>query len=163
MAAKREPTEQTVPEEAAKAVSLYQFEGADVSQEGDDHARLRGYFPLSPGTPNASNVAGEDLMIVCMEIDPGNYLPTHTDSNEELLVVTAGVVEAWVGDETVELATGDCAVVPEMVPHGMKSVGDEPARVIGFFPNDELTATFEKPVQPFGTNVVTIGGEAGEQ
>lgn len=143
-----------------KAVELYQFDGADVRMEGDEHARLRGYFPLSPGTPNASDVGSEELMIVCMEIQPGDHLPTHTDSNEELLLVTAGRVEASVGDETVELATGECAIVPEMVPHGLRSVGDEPARVIGFFPNDELTSTFEKPLMPFGTNVVRIGGEA---
>ncbi|MFC7044951.1 cupin domain-containing protein [Halobacteriaceae archaeon GCM10025711] len=101
-------------------------------------------------------------MVVSMEIRPGDYLPTHRDSNEELLVVTAGTVEASVGDETVELAAGYAAVVPEMVPHGLRNAGGETARVIGFFPNDELTATFEKPLQPFGSNVVTIGGDAEE-
>lgn len=144
-------------------VDLYRFEGVDVWMEDDEHARLRGYFPLSPGTPNASGVAGEDLMIVCLEIDPGDYLPTHADSNEELLLVTAGRVEATIDGETVELATDQCAVVPAMVPHGLRNVGDEPARVIGFFPNDELTATFERPLMPFGTNVVTIGGDTEEE
>lgn len=142
------------------AVPLDHFEGVDVYQPGDDHARLRGYFPLSPGTPNASEVAGEDLMIVSMEIEPGNYLPTHRDSNEELLVVMAGTVEAWVDDETVELTMGECVIVPKMEPHGVRNIGEEVARVVGFFPNDELTATFEKPLEPFGTNVVSIGGEA---
>lgn len=141
-----------------RTVELDRFEGADVWMEDDEHARLRGYFPLSPGTPNASGVAGEELMVVSMEIEPGDYLPTHTDSNEELLLVLAGRVEAAVGDETAELAAGECAVVPEMAPHGLRNVGDEPARVVGVFPNDELTSTFEKPLMPFGTNVVTIGG-----
>lgn len=141
-----------------RAVELDRFEGADVWVEGDEHARLRGYFPLSPGTPNASGVAGEGLMVVSMEIEPGDYLPTHTDSNEELLVVLAGRVEAFVRDERVELAAGECAIVPEMAPHGLRNAGDEPARVIGVFPNDELTATFEESLMPFGTNVVTIGG-----
>jgi quercetin dioxygenase-like cupin family protein len=141
-----------------RAVELDRFEGADVWVEGDEHARLRGYFPLSPGTPNASGVAGEELMVVSMEIGPGDYLPTHADSNEELLLVLAGRVEASVGDERVELAAGECAVVPEMAPHGLRNVGDEPARVVGVFPNDELTATFEESLMPFGTNVVTIGG-----
>lgn len=143
-----------------RAIALDRFEGADVWMEGDEHARLRGYFPLSPGTPHASGAAGEELMVVSMEIGPGDYLPTPTDSNEELLLVLAGRVEASVGDERVELASGECAVVPEMAPHGLRNVGDEPARVVGFFPNDELTSTFEKPLMPFGTNVVTIGGSA---
>ena len=139
------------------AVPLDNFEGADVTQPGDDHAKIRGYFPFSPGTPNASEMAGEDLMVVSFEIEPENYLPEHRDSNEELLVVMAGTVEAWVGDETVELATGECTIVPEMEPHGVRNVGEETAHVLGFFPNDELTATFEKPLEPFGTNVVSIG------
>ncbi|WP_435348884.1 cupin domain-containing protein [Haloarchaeobius sp. HRN-SO-5] len=142
-----------------QAVDLHEFEGADVWVEGDEHARLRGYFPLSPGTPNASGVAGEGLMVVSMEIEPGNYLPSHRDSDEELLVVTNGTVEATVGDDTVELSAGECAVVPEMEPHGLRNVGDETAHVIGFFPNDELTATFETTLMPFGSNVVSIGGE----
>ncbi|MFC7044950.1 hypothetical protein ACFQH6_05490 [Halobacteriaceae archaeon GCM10025711] len=41
-----------------QAVALHQFEGTDVWMEDDEHARLRGYFPLSPGTPNASAVSG---------------------------------------------------------------------------------------------------------
>lgn len=145
-----------------RAVSLHEFEGAEVWQEGDERTRIRGYFPLSPGTPNAGGSA-EDLLVVSIEIEPGNHLPTHRDSNEELLVVTDGTVEAWVGEETVELSAGECAVVPEMAPHGLRNVGESTARVVGFFPDDELTATFETPLQPFGTNVVSIGGDdAGE-
>ncbi|WP_255149135.1 cupin domain-containing protein [Halorarius halobius] len=140
-----------------QAVDLHRFEGADVWVEGEEHARLRGYFPLSPGTPNASEVAGEDLMVVSMEIEPGNHLPSHRDSNEELLVVTDGTVEVTVGDETVRLSSGECAVVPEMIPHGVENVGNETARIIGVFPDDELTATFERPLMPFESNVVTVG------
>ena len=144
--------------EATRAVDLYQFEGADVYQEGDERARLRGYFPLSPGTPNTSDVGAEELMLVCIEIEPGNYLPSHRDSNEELLVVTAGAVEATIGDETIDLEAGQCAVVPEMEPHGLHNAGSETARVLGFFPENELTATFEDVLQPFDSEVVTVGG-----
>ncbi|MCO8246506.1 MULTISPECIES: cupin domain-containing protein [unclassified Haladaptatus] len=147
-------------DEKLQSVPLYQFEGTDVWQEGDDHARLRGYFPLSPGTPQASEVAGEDIMLVCIELEPDNYLPTHRDSNEELLHVTAGTVEATVGDETIELSTGEIALVPAEEPHSIRNVGRKAARILGIFPNDELTATFEKPMEPFGTNVITIGPDA---
>ncbi|WP_227377332.1 cupin domain-containing protein [Haladaptatus halobius] len=146
-------------EEPLRSVELYRFDGADVWQEGDERARLRGYFPLSPGTPGAGKVAGEGLMMVCMEIEPGNYLPIHRDSAEELLHVTAGRVEATVGDATVELPTGGVTIVPTDVPHSLRNVGDEIACVLGIFPSNELTATFEEPLEPFGTNVVTIGPE----
>ncbi|MFC4544329.1 cupin domain-containing protein [Halosolutus amylolyticus] len=142
--------------ETARAVDLYQFEGTDCYQEHDDHARLRGYFPLTPGAPNGVDAGAENLIIVCIEIEPGDYLPSHRDSNEELLVVTTGRVEATIGDETIDLETGQCAVVPEMAPHGIYNGGDETARIIGFFPENELTATFEDPLEPFGTTDVEI-------
>jgi len=152
------PTQQ--PDRAmARAVDLSQFEGADVYQEGDERARIRGYFPLSPGTPNASDVGAEDLMIVCIEIEPGDHLPSHRDSNEELLVVTAGAVEATIADETIDIEAGQCAVVPELEPHELHNTGDEPAHVIGFFPESELTATFDDVLQPFDSAVVSVGGE----
>ncbi|QIO25111.1 cupin domain-containing protein [Haloarcula sp. JP-L23] len=156
-------TEAGTKAQRPQAIELYQFEGTDVWQEDDDRARLRGYFPLSAGTPNGSDAGAQESMIVCMEIESGNYLPTHRDSEEELLLVVAGEVEASVGDASVHLSAGDCTVVPEMVPHGLQSVGDEPARVIGFFPDDELTATFAKPLQPFGTNVVHVGGDGADE
>jgi quercetin dioxygenase-like cupin family protein len=149
--------------ERVQAVRTDRFEGAEVWQEGDEHARLRGYFPLSPGTPNASEVAAENLAIVSMEIEPGDYLPTHRDSEEELLLVTAGTVEATVGDETVRLSAGECAVVPEMEPHSVRNVGSGDARVVGFFPNAGMTATFERPLMPFGTTEIAIGGDDAEE
>ncbi|SDR05120.1 cupin domain-containing protein [Natronobacterium texcoconense] len=152
-------TEGNVKQGGVQPVELYRFEGTDVWQEGDEHARVRGYFPLTPGMPNASEVAGEELMIVSIEIEPGNYLPTHRDSNEELLLVTDGTVAATVGEETVELSSGQCAIVPEMEPHGIRNDGDETARIIGFFPNDELTATFDETLMPFDSTVLTIGGQ----
>lgn len=151
------------PQKHVQAVGIHRFESVDVWQEDDEYARLRGYFPLSPGTPNASDVSPAESMIVSLEIEPGNHLPTHRDSNEELLLVTDGEVEATVGDETVSLTAGDCALVPEMEPHGLENVGDETARVVGFFPSTELTATFEAPLQPFGTDVVTIGGDPANE
>lgn len=147
----------------ARAVDLDRFEGVDVYQERDERARIRGYFPLSPGTPNASDVTPEELMVVSMEIEPDHYLPSHRDSNEELLVVTAGRVDATIGDETISLENGQCAVVPEMEPHGIANSGDETARILGIFPNTELTATFEEPLHPFGTNVVQIHRDAGPE
>ena len=156
-------TDETNQNASVQPVELYQFEGADVNQEGDETARLRGYFPLSPGTPNASDVAAEDLMMVCIELEPGNHLPTHRDSNEELLIATQGTVEATVGEETVEVSAGECVVVPEMAPHGMRNVGDETAHVLGVFPNDELTATFEASMQPFGTAEITVEPKRTEE
>ena len=46
------------------------------------------------------------------------------------------------------------AVVPAMVPHGMRSVGDETLRVVGFFSSNVVVSTFDQPMMPLGQRVV---------
>lgn len=144
-------------------VDAFRSDGTDVWHEDDDRTRVRGFFPLTPGMPHASDVAGSDLTIVCMEIDPDHYLPIHRDDTEELFLVTAGAIEATIGEETIELGTEECAVIPENVPHRVRNDGDEVARAVSFFPSTELSATFEKPLMPFGEAEITIRPDADAQ
>src|SRR3954466_4737964 len=74
-------------------------------------------FPINTHTGSA------DSAVVYFEIDPGYKLATHTDSAEEILFVVQGEGEAHAGDETVRMSAGDLAVVPAMVPHGIRNVG----------------------------------------
>ena len=46
------------------------------------------------------------------------------------------------------------AVVPAMVPHGMRNVGDERVRVAGFFSSNVVVSTFDQPMMPFNQRVV---------
>ncbi len=41
-----------------------------------------------------------------------------------------------------------------------RNIGRETAHILGIFPSDELTVTFEKPLEPFDTNVRSIGPDA---
>jgi mannose-6-phosphate isomerase-like protein (cupin superfamily) len=67
-------------------------------------------FPLN----NA--VGTESTAVMYFEIEPGHYLPTHTDSAEEILYIVAGTARAHVGDEEAIVRAGDLAVIPAMVP-----------------------------------------------
>jgi uncharacterized cupin superfamily protein len=62
---------------------------------------------------------------------PGHRLGPHTDSAEEILLLFEGEVEATVGDEQGRVSAGEMAVVPAMVPHALRNVGDETVRVVG--------------------------------
>ena len=93
-------------------------------------------FPVHSGTGTAASA------VVYFEVDPGTYLPTHTDSSEEILLVLAGEGEAWIGDETTRLAEGQMAVVPAMDPHGIRNTGSEVLRVVGFFSGSTVVHTF---------------------
>ncbi len=44
-----------------------------------------------------------------------------------------------------------------MVPHGLVNVGNETAKVVGFFSESEVIATFKEPAQPFGAAVLNQG------
>jgi len=118
------------------------------------HARVRVNFPINKWA------GSQDSAVVYFEVKPGDRLPLHTDSAEEILYIVAGVAEAEVGDERGRLAAGDLAVIPAMVPHGLVNVGTETVQVVGFFSESEIISSFDEPVQPFGVAVLNQGAPA---
>ncbi|MFP5363509.1 MAG: cupin domain-containing protein [Thermoleophilia bacterium] len=117
----------------------------------DPRGRVRPAFPINMFT------GAQDTAVVYFEVEPGDYLPTHTDSAEEVLYIVAGEGEAHVGDERGRVSAGDLAVIPSMVPHGIANVGDETLKVVGFFCDSEIVSTFAEPLQPIGATSLTMG------
>lgn len=95
----------------------------------------------------------ESLAMVYFEIEPGKALAEHTDSAEEVVLVLEGEVEATLGDESGHMRTGGMVLIPPMVPHGVRNVGDRTARCVGFFASPNLVSTFHHPVMPIGLRV----------
>jgi quercetin dioxygenase-like cupin family protein len=116
--------------------------------EDDPTMRVKVNFPLFLGT-GTKNTA-----VVYFEIEPGYRLGTHTDSAEEILLVLEGEAEVSLGDEEGRLSGGEMALVPAMVPHGLRNVGEETVRVAGFFSSNVIVSTFDQPLMPFGQRVV---------
>jgi quercetin dioxygenase-like cupin family protein len=119
--------------------------------DSDPRGRVFPAFPVSRA------VGAEHTAVVYFEVQPGDYLPTHTDSAEEVLYIVAGEGEAHLGDERGHVRAGDLAVIPAMVPHGIANTGDEPLKVVGFFCESEIVSEFVEPLQPMGRATVTIG------
>ncbi len=130
---------------SAKISELEMLEG---SYEDDPTMRVRFNFPFYVGTGTLNTA------VVYFELEPGYRLGTHTDSAEEILLILEGEAEATVGDEQGCLSAGEMAVVPAMVPHALRNVGDEPVRVIGFFSSNVVASTFDQPMMPLGQRVV---------
>jgi quercetin dioxygenase-like cupin family protein len=126
----------------------------DAWYADDPAMRIRVNFPLFAATGN------ESTSVVYFEIEPGHYLGTHTDSAEEIVLILAGTVEASLDDDLGRLAAGQAALIPAMVPHGIRNVGDETARCVGFFSAAEVVSTFEQPMMPLGHRVVGTPPEA---
>ena len=117
----------------------------------DASAQVNVEFPISNAT------GAEHSSVVYLEIAPGDRLPSHTDSAEEILYIVAGEAEATVGDEVGLVSAGDLALVPAMAPHALRNVGSDTVKVVGFFAGETVTSTFEEPLLPAGSETVHIG------
>jgi quercetin dioxygenase-like cupin family protein len=120
----------------------------DAWYEADPAMRIGVTFPYFEATGNESSA------LVYFEIEPGHYLGSHTDSAEEILFILQGSVEASLGDEVGALEAGQSALIPAMVPHGVRNIGTETARCLGFFAAAKVVSTFEQPMLPFGQRVL---------
>ena len=127
---------------------------AEAYLESDPRARVHPAFPINCFT------GAEHTAVVYFEVLPGDYLPTHTDSAEEILYIVAGEGEAHAGSERGTVRAGDLAVIPAMVPHGIRNTGAETLKVVGFFTESEIVSTFAEPIQPIGLSSVTQGAPA---
>jgi len=131
-----------------QTADLSNLEMLDAWYEDDPAMRISVNFPFSAATGNESSA------VVYFEIEPGRYLGTHTDSAEEILLILAGTVVASLGEETGRLAAGQAALIPAMVPHGLRNTGQETARCVGFFAAAMVESTFDRPMMPFGRRAV---------
>jgi len=130
------------------AERIDQLELMEFWYEDDPTMRVKANFPLYVGT-GTKNTA-----VVYFELEPGHRLGTHTDSAEEILLILQGTAEVSLGDEQGRLSAGEMAVVPAMVPHGLRNVGEETVRVVGFFSSNVVVSTFDRPMMPLGQRVV---------
>jgi quercetin dioxygenase-like cupin family protein len=125
-------------------VELSELGLVEGGYENDPTMRTKVNFPFSAATGT------KNTTVVYFEIEPGHRLGTHTDSAEEILLILGGTAEVSVGDEQGQVSAGEMALVPAMVPHSVRNVGDETLRVVGFFPSSTLMITFDQPIVPMG-------------
>ena len=130
------------------AVQLTERDLVDVSSETDETRRIRVDFPISSIAGAASTA------VVYFELEPGEHTGMHTDSAEEIVLVLSGTAEAVVGDERGELSAGGLGLVPALVPHDVRNIGEETLRVVGFFSSGIVVSVFDDPLMPAGTRVV---------
>jgi len=79
-----------------------------------------------------ANTAGR-LQVILSTIEPGGGTgaePYTHDSDEEVVVILAGVLDLWVGDEHYVLREGDAITYPSRLPHWNANHGTEPASVL---------------------------------
>jgi quercetin dioxygenase-like cupin family protein len=130
------------------AVQLTDRDLVDISSERDETRRIRVDFPISSMAGAASTA------VVYFELEPGEHTGMHTDSAEEIVLILSGRAEATIGDERGELSAGGLGLVPALVPHDVRNVGEETVRVVGFFSSGVVVSVFDDPLMPAGKHVV---------
>lgn len=132
------------------------LDGFPLLEEEAPGGTLRFGFPLHSAVGTAASAA------VLFELSPGATLGSHADSAEETLLVLEGDAEASVGDETVRLRAGELAVVPAMVPHGVRNVGESRLRVLVSFAASAVVSTFAEPPETGAPQVFVAGAPVVE-
>jgi quercetin dioxygenase-like cupin family protein len=133
-------------------VELAEFIGKDKPSQ-----HCRASFPIMEA------IGSKNSTVVYFELDEGKNLGQHTDSEEEILFIIEGTVEVKIGDERQMVSAGSIALVPTMVPHDLKNVGEGKARVAGFFGSKNIVATFDVAWMPYDSHVVDTAELAKQQ
>lgn len=123
-------------------IRFEELELAAVEQDSPDDQWLAG-FPFSPDRPGETTMEAADCTAVYNELDPGKRLGRHRDSVDEVLVVLAGTVEATCDSKPITLDAGSLTVIPANTDHAVQNVGEETAKLVGFFGSDSVDSTFE--------------------
>ena len=131
-----------------QVVQTKELERMSFSQIGDPENVVTATWPVHRETGAASTA------VVAFDLAPGMRLPRHTDSAEEILVVLEGEVEATVGEESGRMSPGSVAVIPSLVPHEARNVGNGTARVLGFFSSNTVVSVFDEAFAQTGGRVV---------
>ena len=113
--------------------------------------------PIRVAFPWHSAVGTGSTAAVLFELEPGSMLATHQDSADEALHILEGEGEAIVEHERAFVRAGQVAIVPAMIPHSLRNVGESVLRVLGVFSSATLVATFEQPLAPGGPQVMVAG------
>jgi quercetin dioxygenase-like cupin family protein len=73
-------------------------------------------------------------------MQPGGGMPNHTNQVEHEQYVLQGHAQIGIGDQVFEVKAGDAVLIPALVPHGYKNIGDEPFVFLCLVPNkpDEI-------------------------
>ena len=70
-------------------------------------------------------------------IEPGGFMPNHTNTVEHEQLVLRGKAEIGIGDKIYKVQKDNVVFIPRDVPHWYKNIGDEPFEFLCLIPNEE--------------------------
>ncbi len=80
----------------------------------------------------------EEVALYRADVPPGGGLPPHTHDHFDVFTVVAGGGLFHLGEDTVELAVGDSAVVPIGVRHYLEAGSEGASLIVAMLPGTTL-------------------------
>jgi len=84
--------------------------------------------PFRPGIMSKAEI-GNNLIMVCMQIEPGKEDTGHEHPFDQCGLVLEGPIEMLIDQERRSLTSNDCYFIPAGIRHGWKTF-DKPAKVL---------------------------------
>ena len=95
---------------------------------------------IDPARPSGDFVRG--LTVFRERIAPGDRIPLHEHTIEELLLVDEGTIEVALGDERRVVEADAVVFIPARMAHGFRNVGEQEARIHAVFPAREVAIRY---------------------
>lgn len=83
-----------------------------------------------------------DMVVLCERIAPGDRIPLHLHTVDEVFFVDEGSLEVMLGDERRQVGSGSVVFIPARTAHGFRNVGDEIARIHAVFPTGDIAIRY---------------------
>ncbi|AXG72204.1 quercetin 2,3-dioxygenase [Kordia sp. SMS9] len=102
---------------------------------------------------NSEQTAG-DVYLVEGLMPKGSEVPLHVHTKEdEIFHVLEGEVELMLGDETIHAKEGTIIYLPRNIQHGIKTLGEETARVLNYVIPGQNFENFFNEMKQLGKDV----------
>lgn len=83
-----------------------------------------------------------ELTVFYERIAPGDRIPLHKHTIEEVFFLDEGRLEVSLGKDRGTIEAGAVVFIPAGVEHGFRNVGDEFARIHAVFPSQEISIEY---------------------
>lgn len=122
-------------------ISDFNFVSLGSLEDPDDY-RPDSYisFNVDPGE-NGKRV--EQMVVFRERIAPGDQIPLHRHTMEEVMMVDKGVIQARIGENEHTAMEGSVIFIPGFTLHGFKNIGTESAQITAVFPSRHVDICYE--------------------
>ena len=98
--------------------------------------------PIAAGEKTSKQVLisekeGPNFAMRRFVIEPGGFMPLHTNSVEHEQFCLGGEAEVVIGDEQLIVKKNDVVFIPANIPHSYKTLSSEPFEFLCLIPNLE--------------------------